>query len=125
MASLFVREETHVTKRRKTVEQLLGDLIWQGAVQVYFLKVISEQGATNMADITTILEKVSAIEGNTANVERVLGTLNTEITALQQQVADLIAAGSGATPAQLAEIDTRLAAADAAMDSLTGDAPVA
>jgi DNA repair exonuclease SbcCD ATPase subunit len=110
---------------KKTTNELLEDLIWQNAVQVYFLKVIAE-GIENMANIDEVLAAVSAIEGNTANVERVLSEVNTQITALQAQVADLqaqIEAGTAITAEQAQGILDRLNAADAAMDTLTGNTP--
>ena len=80
-----------------------------------------------MANIDEVLAAVAAIAGDTANVERVLGELNTQIGALTLQVADLqaqVAAGTGASPEQLQSGVDALNAADATLDTLTGDAPV-
>lgn len=113
-------------KSGKNIAELLEDLIWQGAVQVYFLKTIAEQGEPLMANIAEVQAAVTNIEADTANVARVLGDLNTTNAALVQQVADLqaqVAAGTGVTEAQLQELADRLAAADAALDSLAPDAP--
>ena len=80
-----------------------------------------------MANIDEVLAAVAAIAGDTANVERVLGELNTQIGALTQQVADLqaqVAAGTGATPEQLQSVVDALNAADATLDTLAPDAPV-
>lgn len=75
-----------------------------------------------MAKIEDVLAAVTAIEGDTANVERVLGELNTQIAALTQQVADLQAAGA-ATPEQLQSVVDALNAADATLDTLAPPAP--
>jgi len=75
-----------------------------------------------MANIDEVLAAVAAIQGDTANVERVLGELNTQIAALTQQVADLQAAGA-ATPEQLQGVVDALNAADATLDTLAPDAP--
>lgn len=119
-------KHSHHGDRPKNVEELLSDLIWQGAVQVYFLKLIQEQGVPLMANIDEVKAAVTAIEGDTANVARVLGVLNDTNAALVQQVADLqaqIEAGTGVSAADLQELQDRLTAADAALDTLAPDAP--
>lgn len=81
---------------------------------------------TTMARITEVLEAVARIEGNTSNVERALGAVNSEIAAARQQIADLqeqIANGGAATEAQLQEALDRLDAADRAMDAIAPEAP--
>lgn len=75
-----------------------------------------------MANVEAITAAVAAIEGDTANVERVIGILNTENAALVQQVADLTA-GQTITQEQIDALSARLATADAALDSLAPDAP--
>ena len=123
---MSTRYQHHKDGSQKSVTELLGDLIWQGAVQVYFLKVIAEQGAISMANIEEVQAAIGKIEGDVGNVQRVLGELNTTNAALVQQVADLqaqIAAGNAVTPEQLQELADRLAAADAALDTLAPDAP--
>lgn len=112
--------------QQKTVEELLSDIIWQGAVQVYYLKVLAEQGAQEVATLDEVLAQVSAIEGDTANVERVITELSGQITALTDQVAALqaqIDAGTAVSAADLQGIADRLAAADASLDSLAPEAP--
>lgn len=49
-------------RREKSVQELLADLIWQGAVQVYFLKVIAE-GISAMATPDQIANLTAAVEG--------------------------------------------------------------
>lgn len=108
----------------KTEKQLLEALVEQGKESVAHLRVIKEK-INNMANNELITEALSRIEGNTANVERVLTTANTQITALLEEVQalkDQIAAGSPVTAEQAQAILDRLNAADAAMDTLTGDA---
>ena len=78
-----------------------------------------------MATIDEVLAAVAAIEGDTSNVERVIGELSSQITALTDQVAALqaqIDAGTGVTAADLQAVADRLATADASLDSLAPDA---
>ena len=61
----------HNRHKEKSAAELLQDLIWVNAVQVYFLKVIAENGVSLMANIAEVQAAVTAIEGDTANVARV------------------------------------------------------
>lgn len=100
-------------------------LRWIGGVLVGIsgkLDVLMARPSTGgiMANIEEVQAAVARIEGDTANVERVLGELNTQIADLIQQVADLQAAGA-ATPEQLQGVVDALNTADSTLDSLTGD----
>lgn len=75
-----------------------------------------------MANVEAITAAVAAIEGDTANVERVIGELNASNADLTSQVAALTA-GETLTQEQIDGLTARLAAQDAALDSLAPDAP--
>jgi hypothetical protein len=95
-------------------------------IEAVFLSVRNTQEIV-MARMVEVLAAVARIEGNTANVERALGTVNTELAAARQQITDLqeqIANGTAATEEQLQEALDRLDAADRAMDAIAPEAPV-
>ena len=99
----------------KTAEELLGDLIWQGAVQVYFLKVIAE-GIENMATA----EQVAAL--NTA-IDELEAATATEIGQINAKIDELIAAaGTAADPALDAAV-ARLQAERDRIAAIIPDAP--
>lgn len=75
-----------------------------------------------MANVDAITAAVAAIEGDTANVERVIGELNASNADLTAQVAALTA-GEVLTQEQIDGLTARLATQDASLDSLAPDAP--
>lgn len=92
---------------KKNTNELLEDLIWQGAVQTYFLKVIAE-GIENMAN-----EVVTQVNAKLDTIEQ---TLRDEVDEIK---AAIEAAGAGgATPEETAALEARLDGLNAAVEAL-------
>lgn len=107
------KHHKHHDGRDKTINELLGDLIWVGAVQVYFLKVIAE-GIQNMTSevVTQLNAKFDAIE------ETLRGEAD-EITA-----AIAAANTGGATAEEVAALTARADGVNAAIEALVATPPV-
>jgi len=91
-------------KTRLTIPDLLGIAVWLIAEEIHKAK---DQIVMALAD--TIAQLTTEDAEIKADVEALLALNKTEadqITSLQQQIADLAAAGQGATPEQVAALQT-------------------
>jgi len=100
--------------KRKNIEDLLEDIIWQNAVQVYYLKVIAE----GIADMTSP-EQIATL---TAKIDELQQTLTDEAAEIQAKIDELSTTGpSPELDAQIARLD----GLNAAIEALVATTPPA